>query len=393
MGGKIFISYRREDDPSAAARVRDALAARFGKASLFMDVDSLAAGQRFDEQLAKALTACDVFIAIIGPRWVDLLRSKSQMSGLRDYVREEIAFALKRKIVVVPVRVGSEHNLLPVPRAKDLPSDIRDLVYYQKHDIVHEHFARDIAGLVEAITRVRGSTRTKRIFPWEASAAALIGLSVSVLIYLLQANLKMISTPAAQAQTTESAPRVSEALERAQAERRRREQAEREAAAERERAQAESRRREQSERDAAERERAQAESRRREQAEREAAERQLDELSRRGEAAMKVLLTTLPDGMIRWSVQNSTSRTLRVHFASQDRIAFWPGNGNPWTLAPGQRTYMNLRGKVGEKVCYGAFREDGSKSWGVGRSGKERCKHCCITIEAGSHSASNNLVE
>jgi len=36
MGGKIFISYRREDDPSAAARVRDALAARFGKASLFM---------------------------------------------------------------------------------------------------------------------------------------------------------------------------------------------------------------------------------------------------------------------------------------------------------------------------------------------------------------------
>jgi len=53
MGGKIFISYRREDDPSAAARVRDALAARFGKASLFMDVDSLAAGQRFDEQPRK----------------------------------------------------------------------------------------------------------------------------------------------------------------------------------------------------------------------------------------------------------------------------------------------------------------------------------------------------
>src|SRR5262249_52827050 len=154
------------------------------------------------------------------------------------------------------------------PRAKDLPTDIRDLVHYQKHDIVHEHFARDIAGLVEAITRVCRSSRTRRTFPWVwTSAAALIALSVSVLIYLLQGNLK-ISPLSAQALTTESTPRVSEALERAQAERRRREQAEREAAAERERMQAESRRREQAEREvAAERERAQAESRRREQAE------------------------------------------------------------------------------------------------------------------------------
>src|SRR5215470_16720232 len=112
MGGKIFISFRREDDPSAAARVRDALAARFGKANLFMDIDSLSAGQRFDEELAKALAACDVLIAIIGPRWMELLKAKSA-SGERDYVREEIAAALKRKIVVVPARVGREGQLPP----------------------------------------------------------------------------------------------------------------------------------------------------------------------------------------------------------------------------------------------------------------------------------------
>src|SRR5215467_3636479 len=64
MAGKIFISYRREDDPAAAARVRDALASKFGKANLFMDVDSLIAGQRFDDELRKALAVCDVLIAI-----------------------------------------------------------------------------------------------------------------------------------------------------------------------------------------------------------------------------------------------------------------------------------------------------------------------------------------
>jgi hypothetical protein len=66
MAGKIFISYRRDDDPAAAARVRDGLAGKFGNANLFIDVDDLFAGQRFDDELAKALAACDVLIAAIG---------------------------------------------------------------------------------------------------------------------------------------------------------------------------------------------------------------------------------------------------------------------------------------------------------------------------------------
>ena len=210
MAGKIFISYRREDDPSAAARVRDALAARFGNASLFMDIDSLSAGQRFEVELAKALTACDVLIVIIGPRWMDLLTSKCQMSSLRDFVRDEIAAALHRKIVVVPVRVGRENNLPPLPRAKDLPSDMRDLVNFQKYDVVHEHFARDIAGLAEAIARVRRSRQPKRVFPWAwAGAAASIVLSLSALVHVLHTTqVKVIWATSAQAQTTGSVPQA-----------------------------------------------------------------------------------------------------------------------------------------------------------------------------------------
>jgi invasion protein IalB len=210
MAGKVFISYRREDDPAAAARVRDALAARFGKANLFMDVDSLSAGQRFEDELAKALAACDVFIAIIGPRWMDLLKSRGQMSGVRDFVRDEIALALKRKIMVVPVRVGRENSLAPLPRAKDLPSDIRDLVLFQKHDVVHENFARDIAGLAEAITRVRGSSRPKRALPWAwAGAAASIVVSISALVYVLHTiPVKVNWSPSAHALTTGSVPQA-----------------------------------------------------------------------------------------------------------------------------------------------------------------------------------------
>ena len=178
MSGEIFISYRRDDDPSAAARVRDGLAAKFGPANVFMDVDELLAGQRFDEELAKALAECDVLIAIIGPRWSEQLENR-KASGERDYVREEIAGALERRIVVIPVRVGREGQLAPLPRQEDLPDDIRELVLHQKHDVTHEHFRRDVDKLVNDIRKVRGSSnkleRAASILRWAPGLVAAVG--------------------------------------------------------------------------------------------------------------------------------------------------------------------------------------------------------------------------
>src|SRR5262249_18577553 len=55
MAGNTFLSYRRDDDPAGAARICDALAGKFGKSSIFMDVDKLLAGQRFDMNCQKRL--------------------------------------------------------------------------------------------------------------------------------------------------------------------------------------------------------------------------------------------------------------------------------------------------------------------------------------------------
>lgn len=184
MAAKIFINYRRDDDPNGAARVRDGLAARFGKASVFMDVDNLMAGQRFDEELAKALSQCDVLIAVMGPRWLELLKARAA-SGERDYVREEIAEALNRKLTVIPVRVGREGSMPALPRRDELPEDIRDLVLYQKHDVAHERFGRDIAELIEAVTTIRRTRRPQYAaprVPWTwvaATALAVLGLGAA----------------------------------------------------------------------------------------------------------------------------------------------------------------------------------------------------------------------
>ena len=177
MPGKIFVNYRRDDARDMTARVRDRLAAVFGAANIFMDVDNLLAGQRFDKELDKALGETDVFLAAIGPRWMELFAQR-QASGERDYVREEIAAALKRGILVIPVLI----ERAPLPRGADLPDDIREMVLHQKHDVGYERFGRDIEELVVAIRAGRkvmlAEARTPspiRAVPWGWIGASVAG--------------------------------------------------------------------------------------------------------------------------------------------------------------------------------------------------------------------------
>jgi formylglycine-generating enzyme required for sulfatase activity len=150
MSRKIFVNYRRNDERTFAARVRDRLVQTFGEANVFMDVDNLMAGQRFDRELEKALSETDVFLAVIGPRWMDLLQGRQASDG-RDFVHEEIAEALKQGITVIPVLVEGAQ----MPRADALPENIRSLVLHQKQDVEHEQFGQNVAALVDAIKYAR----------------------------------------------------------------------------------------------------------------------------------------------------------------------------------------------------------------------------------------------
>jgi hypothetical protein len=194
MWGKIFVNYRRDDAAGDARGVRDGLAAKFGEPNIFMDVDDLRPGQRFDVELARALDACDVFVAIIGPRWMDVLRQR-HADRQYDYVRAEIAAALHRGITIIPVRVGHEGNMPRLPLPEELPEDLRVLAFHQKHDVVHERFRRDIMDLIAAIESLKKSKVTaavrpsKRITLKQAIAALYVGAIVLALIIGLSSVL------------------------------------------------------------------------------------------------------------------------------------------------------------------------------------------------------------
>jgi TIR domain len=106
MSGQIFISYRRDDASYAAGRLHDHISAHFPESQVFIDVN-LDAGIDFVKEIEESVDSSDVLIVVIGRHW--LISSdeegKRRLDNSDDFVRIEIASALKRWIRVIPVLV------------------------------------------------------------------------------------------------------------------------------------------------------------------------------------------------------------------------------------------------------------------------------------------------
>ena len=147
--GKIFISYRRDDAGEAAGRLSDNLVERFGRDSIFMDVDGIALGRDFRTVIEETLGQCGVMLAVMGKDW---LQSKDAKGNRRldqptDYVRLEITTALKRDIPVIPVCVQGAS----VPSCDDLPDALKNFAFRNAFELTHARWSSDVQLLTERL--------------------------------------------------------------------------------------------------------------------------------------------------------------------------------------------------------------------------------------------------
>jgi len=149
MAGKIFINYRRDDSPGTAGRLHDRLAQTFKRNNLFMDVDHIPAGVDFVEHLHSQVAACDVFLAVIGPNWLNAKddRGRRRFDNPDDFVTIEIAAALARNIRVIPVLVDGART----PKADRLPDSIKPLVRRNAVEVRNTQFGRDAEALANKV--------------------------------------------------------------------------------------------------------------------------------------------------------------------------------------------------------------------------------------------------
>jgi hypothetical protein len=157
MAGKIFINYRRDDSIAIAGRLRDRLAEIFGPDNLFMDVDNIPVGINFDEYLKSQVGQCDAMLSVIGPNWLNAKDETAQrrLDKIDDFVAIEIAAALAREILVIPVLVDGTH----MPKASELPASLKPFALRNAIQVRNTNFGSDAEVLIAKICEVLGRDR------------------------------------------------------------------------------------------------------------------------------------------------------------------------------------------------------------------------------------------
>jgi hypothetical protein len=151
----VFISYRRADSIDVTGRIYDRLVGHFGAAAIFKDVDSIPFGIDFKEHLEQAVGKCEIFLAVIGDKWLEATDAlqNNRLQDPRDFVRIELEAALQRNIPVIPLLVRGAS----MPTEEKLPPSLGKLAYRNAMPIRPDpDFHRDMDRLIAAISNYSG---------------------------------------------------------------------------------------------------------------------------------------------------------------------------------------------------------------------------------------------
>jgi len=145
----IFVSYRRDDAAGHAGRLVDRLVEHFGQDRIFMDIDAIEPGEDFITVIENAVGSCNILLAVIGRNWNSATGS-GRLDNPNDFVRLEIATALRRDIRVIPVLV----QRASMPKAADLPDDLDMLIRRNAVELSDLRWQTDVDQLISVMERV-----------------------------------------------------------------------------------------------------------------------------------------------------------------------------------------------------------------------------------------------
>jgi hypothetical protein len=114
-----------------------------------MDVDAIPLGVNFVKVLGEQVAKCGVLLAVMGAGWLDARDEDGhrRLDNPHDFIRIEIAAALKRDIPVIPILLEGTR----APRVDQLPDDLRDLAVRNGLAVRHASFHSDMERLIREL--------------------------------------------------------------------------------------------------------------------------------------------------------------------------------------------------------------------------------------------------
>jgi hypothetical protein len=152
---KITVSYRRTDSDAITGRIFDRLAARYGKESVFRDIDNIPPGIDFRKFINEALQETDVLLVVIGPRWLGSRGGQARIGEESDPVRIEIETAIGRSIPIIPLLIANTR----MPDTGQLPGTLKAFAFLNALRIdPGQDFDHHTDRLIRAMDRILGGS-------------------------------------------------------------------------------------------------------------------------------------------------------------------------------------------------------------------------------------------
>ena len=144
----IFISYRRGETSGQARAVQERLAGRFGRAQVFMDVDSILPGADFVAKIQEAIDTCAVVLALIGRDWaLTTSMQDARVPPVNDYVFTELETAIAKGVPIIPILV----ERTPMPEESTLPGALQALARRNALELENSRWEYDVGRLTTAV--------------------------------------------------------------------------------------------------------------------------------------------------------------------------------------------------------------------------------------------------
>lgn len=160
----FFISYRRDQSSWPAQALRDGLEERFGRDTVFMDLDSLHPGQEWGDRISAAIASSSAVLVLIGPDWLDARddRGQRRLDQQGDWVRREVAEALSHpSVTVVPILVDGAS----MPSAEALPPSLADLPLRNAYRLSALRWSTQLDEMVQSLLTGRLGEALRRPHP------------------------------------------------------------------------------------------------------------------------------------------------------------------------------------------------------------------------------------
>lgn len=114
-----------------------------------MDVAAIEPGRDFRKAIDLSVSTCSVVLALIGQNWLEPTdaRGLRRLDDPNDFVRIELASALRRDIPVIPVLVRGAR----MPNADRLPDDLKELAFRNAVELTHARWKSDVQVLLQCL--------------------------------------------------------------------------------------------------------------------------------------------------------------------------------------------------------------------------------------------------